>query len=400
MSALAAAPAPPAPGPFPRPMTIVKARVCETDPTAATLLPCRVRQPNGTAFEGELPAWRHRSIQLGMLHHATRGYVEIVDGRRPPGGKTAFENRWRKDCFFPGGATGRRHWLDDALRHVAWLARLPRTEIAVVPSVRALNDGTKEAVTHTRWLWVDIDKPSALPMLEEFLAERPAHLRIESGGSGGQHAYWLLQNPLPAVIYDPVEGTVEEPIEQALRRLVHRLTRWETSAGNRVPIGADLAAAKRGQPMRLAGTVNYKRERHARIISADMALAPYSHDALVGDLPGPVPQSRPRMKGRTGTSDDPYQRISPPDYFLRLANVEVPYSGKVRCPAPDHEDNDPSCHVDADPETGWWCFGCGRGGGIYQLASMLQGGPVAPGTLRDQAFKTAKALVVERFGEL
>lgn len=29
----------------------------------------------------------------------------------------------------------------------------------------------------------------------------------------------------------------------------------------------------------------------------------------------------------------------------------------------------------AEPERGWWCFGCGRGGGIYDLGSLLAGGP-------------------------
>lgn len=38
-----------------------------------------------------------------------------------------------------------------------------------------------------------------------------------------------------------------------------------------------------------------------------------------------------------------------------------------------HEERMPSCMVWPD-ECGWWCFGCGRGGGIYDLASLLAGG--------------------------
>jgi len=30
-------------------------------------------------------------------------------------------------------------------------------------------------------------------------------------------------------------------------------------------------------------------------------------------------------------------------------------------------------HVYADPGQGWYCFGCGRGGTIYDLAAMLWG---------------------------
>ncbi len=381
-------------------MTAVNASVCDIDPAAATLLQCRIRRPNGTTFEGALPAWRHRSIHLGMLHHQTRGYVEVAYGKRPPGGKTDFDSRMRADSFRLGGGTGRRDWHADALRYIARRARVPRQEIAVVPSVRLRKNGSKDAVGHTHWLWIDIDTPAALPLLEAFLVERPAHLRIESGGSGGQHAYWLLDQPLPALVRNEPAGRVEQPIEDALLRLVHRLSGWQSVDGTRVLVGADRACAKRGQPMRLAGTINYKRGEFARVIHADMALAPYSCQALVGDLPDPPGQNRPPKQGRAGRSDDPYQRISPPDYFLRLANVEVPERGKVRCPAPDHEDNNPSCSVDADPHVGWWCFGCGRGGGIYQLASMLQGGPVARGTLRDEAFEAAKVFVVDHFGEL
>jgi hypothetical protein len=36
-----------------------------------------------------------------------------------------------------------------------------------------------------------------------------------------------------------------------------------------------------------------------------------------------------------------------------------------------HEDRTPSLHVYDDPGRGWFCFGCGRGGSIYDLASLL-----------------------------
>jgi DNA primase len=34
-------------------------------------------------------------------------------------------------------------------------------------------------------------------------------------------------------------------------------------------------------------------------------------------------------------------------------------------------DRTPSLHVYEDPQRGWYCFGCGRGGSIYDLASLL-----------------------------
>jgi hypothetical protein len=36
-----------------------------------------------------------------------------------------------------------------------------------------------------------------------------------------------------------------------------------------------------------------------------------------------------------------------------------------------HEDRTPSLHVYDDLERGWYCFGCGRGGSIYDLAALL-----------------------------
>ena len=36
-----------------------------------------------------------------------------------------------------------------------------------------------------------------------------------------------------------------------------------------------------------------------------------------------------------------------------------------------HEDRTPSLHVYESPERGWFCFGCGFGGSIYDLAGRV-----------------------------
>jgi hypothetical protein len=38
-----------------------------------------------------------------------------------------------------------------------------------------------------------------------------------------------------------------------------------------------------------------------------------------------------------------------------------------------HDDRSPSLHVYLEPGRGWYCFGCGRGGSIYDLAALLSG---------------------------
>jgi hypothetical protein len=74
-------------------------------------------------------------------------------------------------------------------------------------------------------------------------------------------------------------------------------------------------------------------------------------------------------------ADDELRLIAPPAYFLTLASVAVPDGGgMLTCPVPDHDDAYASCHVYGEAEQGWWCFGCSRGGRIYDLASMMSGG--------------------------
>ena len=140
-----------------------------------------------------------------------------------------------------------------------------------------------------------------------FLAGRPCHLLVESGGSGGVHAYWKLADPLPATRVIEATGEVNEPIERAHLRIIHHLGTGDDGK----PTVADPACAERSRVMRLAGTVNGKTGAHARIVEADLALPAYPVAHLIGDLPDPAPRAAPRVR-RSGESTDPYKRISPP----------------------------------------------------------------------------------------
>jgi hypothetical protein len=57
-----------------------------------------------------------------------------------------------------------------------------------------------------------------------------------------------------------------------------------------------------------------------------------------------------------------------------------------------HDDPYPSCQIYAEAEQGWWCFGCQRGGRVYDLASLLAGGTWGR-ELRGEAFRSARELV-------
>jgi hypothetical protein len=265
--------------------------------------------------------------------------------------------------------------------------------------VRSAARGEKSAVSESGWLWVDVDRPGQLDALWAFLAERPCHLLIQSAGSGGAHAYWKLSKPLPATRLVESSSEVIEPIERANLRIVNALG---LDADGK-PNVADAACAERSRVMRLAGTVNGKTGAHARIIQADLRLRPYPIAQLVGDLPDlhGAPSRGVRRRLTAGDDPDPYKRISPPEYFERLAGTVVPRDGLVSCPASAHEDRHPSCSVGSNPEQGWCCHSgsCGARGAIYDLASVLLGGPWGR-ELRGEAFKRARAYVADVLGEL
>ena len=356
-------------------------------------LRCRVRLADGRLFAGPLAPERHRALQLGLLHADTDGLVELAAGARRDG-ELRISSRERRDHFRPGGHSGRLGWLERLLELAA--AHADRgEEVFVAPTVRRQPRGAKHAVAHSRWLWVDVDRPGQLPALWAFLAERPCHLLVETGGSGGAHAYWRLDQPLPATQLNRETGELVEPIERAHLRLIHHLG---TDAHGK-PNVADPAVKDRSRVLRLAGTVNHKTGRWARILETDFALAAYPIRALVGDLPDPTPPPAPRRGGVRVAHPDPYKQISPPEYFEKLAGIDVPRGGLVRCPA--HDDRHPSCSVGTDASQGWCCHSsaCGARGAIYDLASVLLGGPHGP-QLRGEAFRRARAYVADVFGDL
>ena len=221
-------------------------------------LRCRVRLADGRVFCGELPAWRHRALQLGMLHAESEGLVELTPGTRPPGGKVKINRRTDARHYLPGGAGGTDgRWLERLLEHAERIVSGeyaferfdggPREEAFVGVAPRTGPHGSKDAVAHTRFLWLDVDKPDRLPALWDFLAERPCQLLCESAGSGGVHCYWKLTEPLPAERVDERTGELVEPIERANLRLIHALG----SDPDGTPERRRPACAERSRVMRL-----------------------------------------------------------------------------------------------------------------------------------------------------
>ena len=286
-------------------------------------LPCRVRLADGRVFSGPLGPERHRALQLGVLHEGTTGLVEIAAGARRDG-RLQITTRRRTDHFLPGGQAGRGDWLQPLLALAARHADAGE-EVFLAPAVRSAARGDKHAVSETRFLWVDVDRPDGLPALWTFLAERPCHLLVESS-AGHAHAYWKLDRPLPATVLIESTGELVEPIERAHLRLIHHLG---TGADGK-PNVADPACAERSRVMRLAGSVNGKTGAPARILEADLALPAYPIALLVGDLPDPAPTPASRARAHENSITDPYKAIGPREYFERLCRVS---SSRARRPS-------------------------------------------------------------------
>lgn len=72
--------------------------------------------------------------------------------------------------------------------------------------------------------------------------------------------------------------------------------------------------------------------------------------------------------------DDVLGSIPAVDYVAALTGRVVGSDGKVACPFhAEGEERTPSLHCYGDPDSGWYCFGCGRGGSIVDFGSYLYG---------------------------
>lgn len=251
--------------------------------------------------------------------------------------------RWRRGDWMGERfiATSR---LGDVARLIARLAN--RTDVYVGVAPRTTRSGQRSAVMHTFALWVDCDTELARRRLAAFTPA--SSIVVRSGSEHGRHAYWLLDTPLD--------------IDDA-ERLNERLA---------VALDADPRCAEGARILRPPITTNHKRDQLAAVAVESLTSELHSAELIARALPELPPPDPPRsltaFHGRDrGT--DPLRTIAPDRYVARLCGVEVPRNRKIRCPL--HDDHTPSLHVYREPERGWYCYGCQRGGDIYDLAGAL-----------------------------
>jgi hypothetical protein len=304
---------------------------------------------------------------------------------------------------------GRVEEVEGVVDEVAGRARSTDVFVGVVP--RRRHGGRRDdLVARTSVVWVDCDSHESVAALAGF-RPRPA-IEVASGSRQNRHAYWVLRD---AVGLDAIE-------------LLNRRLALE--------LGADARCSDAARILRPAGSINWKsgRPTAVRLIaldeqrSVDVAELDRRLPALPAEPAAPAEARRwspraagedrllavsPRVYverltgapvGRSGKMRCPFHELSvgdttaddvspacsvedaslngraagdrllsipPPVYFERLTGLRVGRSGKLHCLF--HDDRSPSLHVYREPERGWYCFGCQRGGSVYDLGALLLG---------------------------
>lgn len=226
--------------------------------------------------------------------------------------------------------------------------------VGYVPRVRARGRGLD--CGRASVLAIDGDTPDVAERMADFF---PPSLLVGSGsvtdGVPHRQAWWLLEEPLDA-----------RWVARGNRRLAHHLA-------------ADPRSADVAHVLRVAGTRNHKHHpaKAVRVLALDPDRR-YSVQSLVGGLLDPRPEPRRSAPVASAVLADADLRSIPPGVFVpALTGAVVGRDGKVTCPFHRRSDGGlertPSLHMYATAERGWYCFGCGRGGSIIDLAAALYG---------------------------
>lgn len=221
-----------------------------------------------------------------------------------------------------------------------------RTDVYFGVAPRCTHEGGRSAITTALAVWADCDDATASVAARR--APLPPSAIVASGTPNACHAYWLLSVPAGAEI-----------VEQLNRRLA-------------LALGADGRCAEAARILRVPGTRNFKRDPSAPVelvaFNPSRRYRPAELDAWLPEEPQGAPPDAVATRSRRFTSD-PLRSVTPAAYARVLLGVAVDRSRKIRCPF--HDDRTPSLHLYPTAEEGWYCFGCGRGSTIYDMAAAL-----------------------------
>ncbi|MGH2965119.1 MAG: CHC2 zinc finger domain-containing protein [Solirubrobacterales bacterium] len=268
-----------------------------------------------------------------------RRYLAALYRDAPPDSLMELRFRCRngmRQAFHPAAQ------LDQVCADIDRNAALTDVYIGVLPRCRR-SGGREDLVAQASLLWADCDTPQAIASLRDFT---PApNIVLTSGTARNLHAYWLLSHP---VALDVIETTN--------RRLAHVLA-------------ADASCADPARVLR-PPSLNHKHHPPAAVrLKRCNAKKRHRLSDITASLPDNIDNMQVRNRGPRPQTDDPLLLIPPVVYVEHLAGIQVPRSGKIACPF--HQDRTPSLHVYREPERGWYCYGCQRGGSVYDFAAQL-----------------------------
>jgi hypothetical protein len=293
-------------------------------------------------------------------------YLRVLAAEAKPG--EFFDLRWMRR-----GGTMRRAFIgasrpDRAGRLIERLSA--RADVYVGVALRAGRvHGGKGAIGGSQFVHVERDTRDSARRLARFA--HPPTLEIASGTPGHLHLYWRLQRRAGA-----------REIESANRRLARAL-------------GGDEASVDITRVLRAPETLNHKHDPPSRVrLLVHRELARYELEELIAGLedPAPAPAGREAPPSRTATRsrrDRELLAIAAPEYVRALTGKHADRSGKLACPF--HEDRTPSLQLYGDGT--FYCFGCKRGGTIFDFASQLW----SSGT-RGREFLALRERLAECFG--
>ncbi len=293
-----------------------------------------------------LPSDSSAITAAGVARAARAGdverYFQVLAGPRRRG--RLLEVRYAR----PGGRMGRRFVPAERLDLAARLIRAlsPRTDVYVAVALRARRAGGRDAVAPSHLAWVEIDAPDAADRLARFA--HPPSMIVASGTPGHLHAYWALRTPAaPAAL------------EGANRRLAHHL-------------GGDLASVDAARILRPPGSRNHKHHPAARVELLALRAGQMDLEQLGAGLADPPAKPAKAIALAPARSwrhplDEALLAVPARQYLLALAGLQASRAGKVSCPF--HPDDTPSLQLYQDAT--WFCFGCQRGGSIYDFAGEL-----------------------------
>jgi hypothetical protein len=291
---------------------------------------------------------REQSAQTAVADNARAGdaaaceqYLGALFGDAPHGAHIELRHRSHAGmgrAFFPV------HAVAEATAEIAHHASRTDVYVGVLPRARQASRRS-DLVGSGGVLWVDCDTPESADALAVFVPE--PSVVVASGTGSNRHAYWLLK-----------ELVSIDTIEAANRRLAELL-------------GADVSCAEANRVLRPPSR-NWKTLPPANVSlrrcasGARYRLGDLMADTGAAPVTGPV-HPRPRRVPDDGS--DPLLHIEPAVYVEVLTGIRVPPDGKFACPF--HDDSTPSLHVYSTPARGWYCYGCGRGGSVFDFAAAL-----------------------------